>query len=272
MRVLSIVGLALILMPMLHALVRRLLLRLGVWGEDIVILGAGRSAERATRALVQNPLSGLHPVALFSQERSLVGSDVHGVPVTGQLDEAVEYARERDIQHAVIAVPRMEAATVGQFMDVTGRRFRRVQFIPDLPGLPAEEVSASNIDGILAIEFNNGLFSVPNQAAKRLMDLLGAGLLSAVLFVPLQIVYLLVRLDSRGPGFYLGERVGKDGRTFKCLKFRTMDADADEQLPSLLASDPALENEYRRYHKLRNDPRVTRVGRRSEVHTSELQS
>lgn len=122
-------------------------------------------------------------------------------------------------------------------------------------------MSASNIDGILAIEFNNGLFSVPNQAAKRLMDLLGAGLLSIVLFVPLLIVYLLIRLDSRGPGFYLGERVGKDGRTFRCLKFRTMDADADEQLPSLLASDPALETEYRRYHKLRNDPRVTRVGR-----------
>src|SRR5690625_4474029 len=93
------------------------------------------------------------------------------------------------------------------------------------------------------------------------MDLLGAGLLSVMLFVPLLIVYLLIRLDSRGPGFYLGERVGKDGRTFKCLKFRTMDADADQQLPLILSSDPALQFEYARYHKLRNGPRVTRIGR-----------
>lgn len=261
LRVMGIVLLALVLMPLLHALVRRLLLRFGVWGEDIVILGAGRSAQRAVKALVDNPLIGLHPVAVFSHDTGLVGSTVHGVPVAGQLDESVEFARSRDIQHAVVAVPNLRAEQVGQFMDVTGRRFRRVQFIPDLPGLPAEEVSASNIDGILAIEFNNGLFSGPNQLAKRVMDIAGAGLLTILLFAPLLVVYLLIRLDSRGPGFYSGERVGKDGQTFKCLKFRTMDADADEQLPALLAADPAREQEYRRYHKLRNDPRVTRMGR-----------
>lgn len=261
LRVIGIVSLALLLMPLLHALVRRLLLRLGVWGEDIVILGAGRSAQRAVRALVDNPLSGLHPVAVFSHDPGLIDSTLHGVPIVGQLDESVEFARSRDLQHAVVAVPNLQTDLVGQFMDVTGRRFRRVQFIPDLPGLPAEEVSASNIDGILAIEFNNGLFSGPNQLAKRVMDLVGAGLLAILLLAPLLLVYLLIRLDSRGPGFYMGERVGKDGETFRCLKFRTMDADADAQLPALLAADPAREQEYRRYHKLRDDPRVTRVGR-----------
>lgn len=261
LRVVGIVVFALVLMPILHALVRRLLLRLGVWGQEVVILGAGPAAERATRALVRNPLSGLHPAALFSSDDSLVGTSVLGVPVVGPLEDSVDFARSRDIHHAIIAIPNMQADMIGQFMDVTGRRFRRVQFIPDLPGLPAEEVSASNIDGILAIEFNNGLFSVANQAAKRMMDLLGAALLSVLLFIPLLIVYLLIRLDSRGPGFYLGERVGKDGRTFKCLKFRTMDADADEQLPLILSSNPSLQSEYARYHKLRDDPRVTRIGR-----------
>src|SRR5699024_5909280 len=96
------------------------------------------------------------------------------------------------INHAIIAIPTMRPELIGRFMDVTGRRFKRVQFIPDLPGMPAEDVSASNLDGMLAIEFNNGLFSVPNQIAKRLIDLAGASIAALLLLLPLGVIYMLI--------------------------------------------------------------------------------
>src|SRR5690554_1695582 len=179
----------------------------------------------------------------------------------GRLEQSVAFAASRGINHAIIAIPTMQPELVGHFMDTTGRSFRRVQFIPDLPGLPAEDVAASNLNGMLAIEFNNGLFSVSNQLAKRVVDLLGSIVALALLAVPLAVIYVLVRLDSPGKPMHNGDRIGKDGRTFTCLKFRTMIDRADERLVELLAQDPELRAEYEAFHKLENDPRITRVGR-----------
>ena len=72
---------------------------------------------------------------------------------------------------------------------------------------------------------------------------------------------LLVRLESRGSVFYAGKRMGRDGKLFSCLKFRTMVPDAEDLLEKVLAENQEAREEYLAYHKLRDDPCVTRVGR-----------
>lgn len=72
---------------------------------------------------------------------------------------------------------------------------------------------------------------------------------------------LLVKLTSRGPVFYVQQRVGRDYRSFGCIKFRTMRRDADKILSALLSSSPDLEEEFRNDFKLKSDPRVTRLGK-----------
>src|SRR3712207_2076823 len=72
---------------------------------------------------------------------------------------------------------------------------------------------------------------------------------------------LLVWLESRGPVFYSAKRMGRDDTLFSCVKFRTMVPDAEAVLQRILEEDPALREEYSKYHKLRDDPRVTRIGR-----------
>lgn len=69
-----------------------------------------------------------------------------------------------------------------------------------------------------------------------------------------------VRLSSKGRSVYSQERIGRGGKTFKCFKFRTMYPDADERLKELLESSEDLRKEWERYHKLKKDPRVTRMG------------
>ena len=72
---------------------------------------------------------------------------------------------------------------------------------------------------------------------------------------------LLVKFSSRGPVFYVQQRVGRDYKSFGCIKFRTMRRDADRILSRLLSESPDLQEEFRNDFKLRNDPRITRLGR-----------
>jgi len=72
---------------------------------------------------------------------------------------------------------------------------------------------------------------------------------------------LLVKLTSRGPVFYVQQRVGRDYRSFGCIKFRTMRRDADRVLGMLLSESPDLAEEFRNDFKLKNDPRITRLGK-----------
>jgi exopolysaccharide production protein ExoY len=96
---------------------------------------------------------------------------------------------------------------------------------------------------------------------KRSLDIVVA-LLALIAILPLMIVIaLLIRRTGGGPAIYAHERVGYSGRTFPCYKFRTMVRDADATLASHLASNPEAAIEWRETQKLRNDPRVTPVGR-----------
>ena len=77
----------------------------------------------------------------------------------------------------------------------------------------------------------------------------------------LLILAALVKATSKGPVFYVQQRVGRDYRRFGCIKFRTMRPDADQVLSKILAESPELEAEFLNDFKLKDDPRITRVGK-----------
>lgn len=94
----------------------------------------------------------------------------------------------------------------------------------------------------------------------RVLDVIGAiGLL--IVFLPLMLLIALsIRLTSQGPVIFSQQRIGRDGQLFSCYKFRSMVVDAEERLTHLLATDAAAKAEWERDQKLRNDPRITRIG------------
>jgi lipopolysaccharide/colanic/teichoic acid biosynthesis glycosyltransferase len=96
--------------------------------------------------------------------------------------------------------------------------------------------------------------------AKRAMDIAIAGIGLLLLAPVFLVLALLVRADG-GPAFYVHPRVGRGGRIFGCIKFRSMVVDSEARLEALLASDPAARAEWEQTRKLRNDPRITRIGR-----------
>ena len=113
---------------------------------------------------------------------------------------------------------------------------------------------------LLVVGGGRRLASVLRPAAKRALDIAGAALLLALFALPMLVIALLVRMDG-GPAFYAHPRVGRGGRVFGCLKFRSMVTDSEARLAALLASDEAARAEWAEHRKLRRDPRVTRIGR-----------
>lgn len=99
-----------------------------------------------------------------------------------------------------------------------------------------------------------------NGKVKRVFD--AAASLAALIFLlpALITIAIVVKLSSKGPVLYSHARLGRQGRIFKCLKFRSMQVDAAERLAALLVSDPEAAKEWRETQKLRKDPRVTKVG------------
>jgi lipopolysaccharide/colanic/teichoic acid biosynthesis glycosyltransferase len=107
----------------------------------------------------------------------------------------------------------------------------------------------------------HAMFAQPLPAWKRVIDIVGASmaLIVASLFMPL--IVALIKWQSPGPAFYQHERIGRHGRRFKVWKLRTMVCDADRVLNEYLDACPNRREEWNRDHKLRDDPRITKLGR-----------
>ena len=253
--------LTMVLCPVGRALAKRALHAFGLWGRPVVILGAGRTGQRVARSLRRRPLDGLEPVAFFDDDVGKQGLLFEGVRVRGDLDEANVYALARGVSHAIVAIPTASSERLARLVNGRGHAFARVQFVPNLADLPSREVYTSDLDGMLALEVRSGLYAPANRLAKRALDLLGGGVCTLLASPLLLALTLWIRLDSPGPAFYASERIGQKGETFRCLKFRTMYTDADARLTDLMSTDPGIYEEYTRYHKLQDDPRVTPAGR-----------
>lgn len=98
------------------------------------------------------------------------------------------------------------------------------------------------------------------RRGKRLLDLFLALVMLPTLALVIAVLWVLVRTDGGGSGFYGHRRVGQNGRAFRCWKIRTMRPDGDEILARHLANDPEAAAEWARDYKLTDDPRVTRIG------------
>ena len=97
--------------------------------------------------------------------------------------------------------------------------------------------------------------------AKRTTDVILTLLALAFLSPLMVVIALMVWFQDQGPILYLHTRVGRGGKPFRCIKFRTMAVDAAEQLEAHLAENPFARAQWIRDHKLRKDPRITRLGR-----------
>lgn len=257
MSVLILWTLILILSLLMRYAVRALLISSGHFGRSISVIGAGHTAALTIAHLRAHPAYGLNPVAAYDDNPALHGTTLHGVPVLGSIELALT---DPCTEQALISIPGARAETQRRLVNSIYAAFPITWVIPDLFGVPNQALLPHNIGSMASLEIRNNLRSVQARVIKRSIDLVGAVLGGLLIFPGLLLIALAIRLDSPGPVVYRARRLGRGGQAFDCFKFRSMHHDAEEKLNHMLDSDPALRAEFEATHKLKNDPRVTRVG------------
>lgn len=224
----------------------------GLWRLPVLVVGGGQTAQNSAEAL--------------RSERSL-GYDIIGVrPLSAVEDEMAGsweafYARDK-AQLVVLALS--DADLVGRSELIADLARRRLPFAiaPAMQGLPVlgfDRIYFFSRD-VMLLAARNNLAQPLSRALKFAFDLASASAL-AVLLSPVFVVFALLIMRDGGPVVYGHARIGRGGRVFTCLKFRTMAPDAELRLQALLQADPQAAAEWRDARKLKNDPRVTPIGR-----------
>jgi Undecaprenyl-phosphate galactose phosphotransferase WbaP len=242
-----------------RAFFRVLCARYDWWGTPVVVMAGGRLGHTVIDTLQRWPELGLKPVAVLDD--SADGGSVAGVPVVGGIHMAPAIASQYRVPYAIVALPGISRRECNELLGRYSKFFRRLFVVPNVPEQQALWTTTSSFEGLLGFGVQHCSWNWTARSGKRIMDFAGA-ILALLLIAPVMAALaVMIRLDSKGPVFYTQWRLGQNGRCFRVLKFRSMFVDADRKLQKLFEEDPELREEYEVFHKLRNDPRITPVGR-----------
>ncbi|EPJ5142908.1 undecaprenyl-phosphate galactose phosphotransferase WbaP [Escherichia coli] len=253
--------LILIFVPLARMGAKRILDILGIWQRDTWIIGSSENAQEAYKAITSERNLGLVVVGFVETPGGVcAGEKIDGIPV---VNNNIEWLRTINTKTQFIVAVESHQSEIRNtwlrnFM-IKGYRF--VSVIPTLRGMPLDSTDMSFIFSheVMIFRVQQNLAKLSSRIIKRLFDILGSIFIISILSPLLLYISVKVKKDG-GPSIYGHERVGKGGKSFKCLKFRSMVINSKEVLDELLASDPEAKREWDATFKLKNDPRVTKIG------------
>ncbi|QCQ20846.1 sugar transferase [Desulfoglaeba alkanexedens] len=175
--------------------------------------------------------------------------------ILGTVSELKKYLEKNDVDFVYIALPMRAEGKIHDILQNCRTLGARLFLVPDLYAFRILNTRLERLGSMMLLDFN------PESGRKRLFDV-AFSLLVILCSLPLTLpIALLIKLNDGGPVFYGHRRITVSGREFNCLKFRTMCVDADRKLAEILERDPAARREWAQTFKLKNDPRVTWLGR-----------
>ena len=232
------------------------------WGIPTVIIGAGDTGQGMLKMLRAKPHLGFRPVAMLDRRHQVnVPSELESKIVLGDLSLAPMFARKHKSCYAIVTMPGLSSQQLTDVVSDYVGDFSHVLLIPDFFEFSSMWVSARDMGGVVGLEVTQILAHRLPQLLKRSFDL-AIGISGALVLLPLFLMlYAVVRITSKGPVLYGQKRIGYGRGGFTAWKFRSMVQNADAVLESHLQRDPELRAQWQRDHKLKNDPRVTTVGK-----------
>jgi len=241
--------------PLMRIPMKKALLLFGIWGSRTAMYGGAEQVSAVIDDFNQNPSLGYVPHCVYSDDLA-PGSMVNGIPVSGTLQESSSEASV-----AVAPVALAETLSLSERFDHVFSGYQRVILLPDIKEDIFLWAQPRTLGSLIGLEITSNLLNPFARLVKRIMDLLLI-LVSAPIWLPLLVlITLCVFCADRQTPFFLQSRIGRSNRAFQPLKFRTMVRNAETVLEQTLQNDPSLRAEWKQGCKLRNDPRVTRIGK-----------
>ena len=235
-----------------------------------LVVGTNPEAKQTIKELEERRDLGYRVVGVLESRRSET-VEIGGVRVVGMVDELPDVVKRLAIQEVIITDDSLTSDRMFEAMMKIGRRQRvEFRFAPSLFELLPQKTSVDQIGVLPMVRLFREPLSEAERFVKRLSDI-AISVAALVATAPLLVaIAVWIKIDSRGSVFFHQERVGMDGRVFLCYKFRTMHADADQQIHREAyqrniageISANAGDDDAPVYGKVKDDPRVTRCGRR----------
>jgi len=227
--------------------VYRKFLEMGIGQRRTLIVGWGRKARDLYDQVLEAPALGYKIVGFVTPERNPPVGNYKKIPIQGPLKHLDQIIHREAIQEILIALPRRSERYLQEVISQCNGRAVGMKIVPDLYDVIIGQVRTNQIYGFPLIEILPELMPPWERLVKRLCDVLFS-LVILIGFLPIWlIVALVIRMDSQGPIFYAQKRVGRNGKVYKMIKFRSMVVGAEKMTGPIWATN--------------NDPRVTRVGR-----------
>lgn len=224
-----------------------------------IIVGSGEAGKRAALYLTENKWMGIRISGFFSDNihdfPAVRVSDTESIPILGSVEECQNYSLEKNIDIVIIALPMSAEKEINRLLWSLGTSGKEVLMLPDLFAMGIQKSRVHNLGELHLMDFNVFPFW------KRAFDICFSLFALLLTFPVWLVIMILIKLEDKGPVFYRQTRIMESGKKFDCLKFRTMHIDADEKLQDLLDENPTLRIEWESNHKLKNDPRITGIGK-----------
>lgn len=168
------------------------------------------------------------------------------------------------VKTIIIAIPNLEKNKLLDLVEDIQPLVRNLMFVPNIVGIPVINLEVKKIyeSNMLLLSIRNNLAKKTNRRIKRIFDIVFS-LLTMVIIIPVSIiVMILIMIESPGAApIFKHYRVGRGGTLFPCYKFRSMVPNAKEKLQEYLKNNPEAKIEWDKYFKLKNDPRITKIGK-----------
>ncbi len=250
-------------LPIFRTSVKRLLIQTGLLKSKVLILGAGKTGELILTALKRDINLGLNVVGFLDDDPEKIGNKIGGIKIHAGVDKAEKYIGRCGIEDIVIAMPGCEKKKFIALINRLQYKTRNILLIPDLFGITVLGTNLQHFfqEQAIGLELKNNLAQPVNKFIKKLFDMILSCIFLVLLSLPMAVIAIIIRATSQGPAIFSQKRVGRNGRVFKCYKFRTMYNDAEGRLSNLLENNVEARNEWKHHWKLSSDPRITGIGR-----------
>jgi exopolysaccharide biosynthesis polyprenyl glycosylphosphotransferase len=235
-----------------RSILRKMISR-GFHNTNVTIIGAGRMGTLVLQEIRKMPWWGFKIVGFLDDN---VKGEIKGVPVLGTIQDFSGVIKKHFVDEVIITIP-SEASAVNQLIKDAKNHRVGVRVVPQSFEEPLA-ISEMNYLGIVPLLTYKSRKQHPTEFfLKRLFDMALSLISLAALLPVFVLIAVLIKLDSRGPVFYIQKRVGYKGNIFNFYKFRSMITGADK-----LKNELMEENEVKGgiIFKIRKDPRVTRIG------------
>ncbi len=250
-----------ILVIFFRYIMKRILCHFDIFRIPILIIGGGKTAEVLVKGIKDNYGEMYKIIGILEDyERN---EELRQYPVLGGFRDAERIIKERAINNVVIAAPGLAQSDIISLVNRVQPLVHNLSIVPNLIAIPMSGIKAERFfnEKIMLLRLKNNLASPLNRWIKYSFDFI-CTLIGTVIISPiLLLISIWIYFDSPGPVIFKHIRIGKNGKAFGCYKFRTMCMDADKKLAELLANDTAAKAEWERDFKLKDDPRVTKVGK-----------